>query len=55
MAKAADSVLPCIRQSIASSSKVVILPLYSAVTRPYLECWVQFWVPQYEKVMHLLE
>lgn len=42
-------------ESIVSSSKMVILALYSAVAKPHLECWVQFWVPQFEKVMHLLE
>ena len=33
----------------------MILPLYSAVVRLYLECWVQFWAPQYTRDMDILE
>ncbi|KAK4832397.1 hypothetical protein QYF61_022532, partial [Mycteria americana] len=47
--KDAKSLLGSIRQSTASRSREVILPLCSALVRPYLECCVQFWVPQYKR------
>ena len=45
-AKRAGGVLGCVRQSIASRWKEVILPLCSALGRPPLECCVQCWAPQ---------
>ncbi|KAK4820896.1 hypothetical protein QYF61_007974 [Mycteria americana] len=43
------------KRSVTNRLREVILPLYSALMRPYLEYCSQLWGPQHNKDMDLLE
>ena len=54
-AQKANRILSCIKRSVTSRSRKVILLLCSALVRPHLGSRIQLWSPQHKKYMELLE
>jgi len=54
-AQKGNHILGCVKRSMASRSREVVLLLYSSLMRSHLEACIQPWSPQYKKDMDLLE
>jgi len=54
-AQKANCILGCIKRSVASKWREVILLLCSTLVRPHREYSIQFWSPQNRKSMDVLE
>mgnify|MGYP001859094233 CR=1 FL=1 len=54
-AQKANHILVCVKTSVVSRSREIILPPYSVLLRPHLENCIQMWSPQYRRDVDLLE
>ncbi|KAJ7414450.1 hypothetical protein BTVI_41024 [Pitangus sulphuratus] len=54
-AKKANNILACKKNSMASRTRAVIIPLYLVWVRLHLKSCIQFWVPYYMKDIEVLD
>ena len=54
-AQKANCIQGCPKSNLTSRSREVILLLYSALMKPHLEYFIQFWILQHKKNIELLE
>jgi len=53
--KWANCTLGCIKPSLTSQTKEVIVPLYLALVQPHRECCAQFWAPRCKRDVEVPE
>ena len=54
-ARKANRILGCIKRSMASMARKVIMPLYSVLVRLHLEYCIHMWSPHYSRNIDLME